>query len=93
MAFWRNLVGASVTGVFVGLRQRQQLRELDRRTILLTVLSGLMLAIHFASWLAGLRMTSVAVATALVNTSPAVIVAIDLGRGRKVSRPGSRWLG
>jgi drug/metabolite transporter (DMT)-like permease len=86
VAFWRNLVGAGVTGIFVAMRQRDELRQLDRRTILLTALSGLMLAIHFASWLAGLRMTSVAVATALVNTSPAVIVAIELARGRKVPR-------
>ncbi|MDB5074630.1 MAG: hypothetical protein JWO42_809 [Chloroflexi bacterium] len=49
------------------------LRALDRRTLGLIVLSGTLLAIHFASWTASLRYTSVASSVLFVTIHPAIV--------------------
>jgi drug/metabolite transporter (DMT)-like permease len=88
VAFWRNLVGALVSGAWVGLRQRPGLAALlaQRRLTTLSLLSGVLLAVHFGTWLIGLRLTSVTASTALVCTTPVWTVAFDLLRGVRVAR-------
>lgn len=44
------------------------------RTLLLCILSGVSLALHFYTWFVSLRLTSVASAAVLVNTHPVFIV-------------------
>lgn len=51
-------------------RHRQELRRLGRFDWLLALLSGLFLAIHFASWISSLEYTSVASSVVLVATMP-----------------------
>jgi drug/metabolite transporter (DMT)-like permease len=86
VAFWRNLVGAGVTGAWVAVREPRGPAALSGRTVGLAVVSGLLLAIHFASWFTGLRMTSVTAATALVDTVPVWTVGFDLLRRTPVPR-------
>jgi drug/metabolite transporter (DMT)-like permease len=80
VALWRNLVGALVTGGWVGLGERAALRALPRRAGWLAVLAGALLAIHFGTWLTGLRLTTVTASTALVCTTPVWTVCFDLAR-------------
>ena len=47
-----------------------ELRRLTRRDLLLTAVSGLFLAMHFATWISSLNYTSVANSVVLVNTNP-----------------------
>lgn len=47
---------------------RDELRKLDRKNLLLSILSGVFLAIHFAVWFESLRHTSVASSTTIVCT-------------------------
>jgi drug/metabolite transporter (DMT)-like permease len=51
-------------------RHGTALRRLDRRSIFLIVMSGVFLAIHFASWVSSLQYTSVLISVVMVTTSP-----------------------
>jgi drug/metabolite transporter (DMT)-like permease/ubiquinone/menaquinone biosynthesis C-methylase UbiE len=46
------------------------------KDILLCVISGIFLAIHFATWIESLRFTSIASATVLVNTHPIFVFTV-----------------
>jgi drug/metabolite transporter (DMT)-like permease len=55
----------------IGLsRSQQKLSHLTRREVLLMLLAGTCLAIHFALWITSLRYTSVATSVVLVTASP-----------------------
>lgn len=49
---------------------RAELRSLGSRQVLLVVLSGIFLALHFATWISSLEYTTVASSVVLVSTSP-----------------------
>lgn len=70
IAFWRNAMAGAVLAPFVLLRRRAELRALDGREWRYALLAGLMLALHFATWITSISYTSVASATALVATQP-----------------------
>jgi drug/metabolite transporter (DMT)-like permease len=67
LAFWRTGLGAGATAPFAW-RQHVQLGRRQRR---LVTVAGVLLAAHFASWIASLSYTSVASAVTLVSTQPA----------------------
>jgi drug/metabolite transporter (DMT)-like permease len=49
---------------------RTELRSLTRRELLLALLSGIFLAVHFATWISSLEYTTVASSVVLVSTGP-----------------------
>ena len=51
-------------------RHWQELKILTRKEILLALLSGFFLALHFATWISSLKYTSVASSVVLVTTTP-----------------------
>lgn len=51
-------------------RHGSELRKLHRNHVMLAVVSGLFLAIHFATWVKSFEYTSVLVGVVLVNTNP-----------------------
>lgn len=51
-------------------RYQLELRKLSRDDLLLGLLSGIFLAIHFATWISSLEYTSVASSVVLVSTGP-----------------------
>lgn len=51
-------------------RHRQELKLFTRREIILGAVSGLFLAIHFATWISSLEYTSVASSVLFVSTGP-----------------------
>ncbi len=51
-------------------RVRGELRGVSRRDLLLGLLSGFFLALHFAAWISSLDYTSIANSVVLVNTNP-----------------------
>jgi drug/metabolite transporter (DMT)-like permease len=82
IATWRLAVAAAVTGAFALVYRRRELAALEARARLLLAGAGLALAVHFATWIASLRLTSVASSVALVTTQPvwvALLVRIALG--------------
>jgi drug/metabolite transporter (DMT)-like permease len=63
------------------------LRTLDKRTLGLIGLSGALLAIHFATWTASLRYTSVASSVLFVTVHPALVaIAAFTLFGERISR-------
>ncbi|MCU1594709.1 MAG: protein of unknown function transrane [Frankiales bacterium] len=91
IAFWRNAMASVVLAPVVLVRRRQELKELSAREWRLAVLAGLLLALHFATWVPALSYTSVASATALVATQPVWSALIARSRGESV--PRQVWLG
>ena len=51
-------------------RHRQELRSLTRSDLLLGLVSGLFLAVHFATWISSLEFTTVASSVVFVSTGP-----------------------
>ena len=51
-------------------RHRQELRSLTRSDILLGLVSGLFLAVHFGTWISSLEFTTVASSVVFVSTGP-----------------------
>ncbi len=93
IAFWRNALGALAIGGYVATRpqRRAELAGLTRRELRLSGVAGIFLALHFATWIPSLRLTSVASSVALVCLQPAWVVLIARARGHAV--PGQAWLG
>lgn len=52
------------------IRHREELRRLSHREILPGILSGLFLAVHFATWISSLEFTTVASSVVFVSTGP-----------------------
>ncbi len=70
IAAWRlTLASLILTPVTLATR-REELRALSRQDWLLMAGSGVLLAIHFATWISSLAYTSVAASVVLVSTSP-----------------------
>jgi drug/metabolite transporter (DMT)-like permease len=91
IAFWRNAMSAGVLLPVALVRNRSELRGLTVRERRLALLAGLMLALHFATWIPALSHTSVASATALVATQPVWSALIGTVRGERIGR--QVWLG
>lgn len=91
IAFWRCLLGSGATGIWVALRERAGLRGLTRREVGLLLFAGLLLGLHFATWIPSLRYTSVAASTALVATQPVWAAVIARIRGTVI--PRGAWIG
>jgi drug/metabolite transporter (DMT)-like permease len=94
IAFWRNALAVGVLAPATALRGRDQLLDLvrrDRRTAAVVVCSGLVLAVHFATWIPSAKLTSVATATALVCTMPVWSAVIATFQGSRP--PLTTWIG
>lgn len=85
IAFWRNAAAAVVLTPFAARSARRGDR-LPKALVGRTMLAGALLALHFATWVQALKLTSVAAATALVTTQLLWVVLIDRLGGTKVSR-------
>lgn len=92
IAFWRMALAAACLGAFCGaarLRFWRAWRGVDWWT---GAAAALLLALHFACWIASLAYTTVAASVVLVSTQP-VFVAL-LGRAFLRERPSrNAWMG
>ncbi|MCP5025073.1 MAG: DMT family transporter [Actinomycetia bacterium] len=82
LSFWRTFGGA----ILLTPSARASGEKPARTTWVLLAASGLALAVHFTTWLASLRMTSVAASVTLVSTAPAFVAVYRRLRGIPVSR-------
>jgi drug/metabolite transporter (DMT)-like permease len=95
IACWRNIFAvAAIAPVAAGTR-RAELARLGTRpgrpVALASLFAGLALAVHFATWVPGVKLTGIAAATALVATQPVWQGLIALGQGRRL--PAAVWVG
>jgi drug/metabolite transporter (DMT)-like permease len=95
IAFWRNALALPVLALLVRLHRPGRRRggglALDRREWRLSIVAGLFLGAHFATWIPSLSFTSVASSVALVSTQPVWAALIARGRGEDV--PAGAWWG
>jgi drug/metabolite transporter (DMT)-like permease len=91
ISFWRCGLAAVATIPFAWASHRTHIRDLGSRERRLMLASGALLAAHFATWITGIRMTSVASATALVATQPVWAVIVARRAGVRTTR--AIWLG
>jgi drug/metabolite transporter (DMT)-like permease len=76
IAAWRLVSAAMVLLPYAWLTRRSEVQDLSRREVLLLLLSGVLLGLHFATWIASLGYTSVASSVVLVSMGP---VFVSLG--------------
>jgi drug/metabolite transporter (DMT)-like permease len=91
IAFWRNLLGTAALSPVVLVRCRREITHLSRSAWTWSLVSGGLLAGHFATWIPSINLTSVASSTALIATQPAWVALIARARGQVV--PRRAWLG
>jgi len=70
VAFYRMLVAATAIAAIVLLRGGRDLEGVDRAMAVRSVISGVFLAIHFATWITSLGYTSVANSVIIVTSQP-----------------------
>lgn len=91
IAFWRNALALVVIGPVALARRRGELARLTARERRWTLGSGMLLALHFATWIPSLRYTSVASATAIVCAQPVWVALLARAMGHDV--PRRAWWG
>lgn len=70
IAAWRLIIATIVLAPIAIIRYRSELLSLRRKELLLALLSGIFLALHFDAWITSLEYTSVASSVVLVSTTP-----------------------
>ncbi|MBX3081644.1 MAG: DMT family transporter [Anaerolineae bacterium] len=84
---WRLVVATLILTPIVLARHRQELRTLNRNQIGLAMLAGLLLTVHFASWITSLEYTSVLISVTLVTTNPLFVAVLSpLLLGEKITQ-------
>ena len=86
IGFWRNALGTIAVAPIAAPTIRRELTALGREGWTATAFAGVMLALHFGTWVSALKMTSVAAATAMVSMQVVFVVVIDLLRGQRTPR-------
>ena len=93
IALWRTTLAVPVMGVVVATRDRAELRRFDPLSRRRTVLAGLLLAGHFATWIPSLSFTSVASSVTLVCVQPVWVALVARRRGEHVAPAEWRGIG
>jgi drug/metabolite transporter (DMT)-like permease len=93
IAVWRlGLSLVAVAGFLVAGRGWRQWRNLTTKELAAALAAGVLLALHFWTWIASLNMTTVAASVVLVNTQP-VIVALLSAAVLHEAPARRQWLG
>ena len=61
----------------VYLKNRSEFKNLHKKALAMCITSGVFLALHFASWIQSIQMTTIANSTILVSCSPIFVAAIN----------------
>src|SRR3989337_4245341 len=75
LTFFRLLIAAILMILFA--LSKRELRLLERQDLLLVTVSGILLSLHFATFILAVKETTVANATFLVNTSPVMLAVLS----------------
>jgi drug/metabolite transporter (DMT)-like permease len=78
IAAYRMLFAAMMLLPFAVIHREAQFKLLDRKTVSWLLVIGMILALHFATWITSLGMTSVASSTILVTAHPLLVGAVSI---------------
>jgi drug/metabolite transporter (DMT)-like permease len=70
VAFYRMTIASLAICVIVLIRNRIDLTGIDRQALTRSVVAGVLLAVHFGTWISSLSYTSVANSVLIVTTQP-----------------------
>jgi drug/metabolite transporter (DMT)-like permease len=73
---WRLVLATLVLTPLILLRHRHKVTQWRGEQITLGVVAGVMLALHFASWITSLEYTSVLISVVLVTTNPLFVALL-----------------
>ncbi|MCW4037257.1 MAG: DMT family transporter [Candidatus Bathyarchaeota archaeon] len=76
-AFWRVFLASLILGLTKLLRRRETGLQLDQRLFMYSIVSGILLAVHFLLWMESLFLIPIAVSTTVVVTYPLFSLLID----------------
>ena len=76
LAVWRTVFAVLILAPFALIRARTEIRSLGRRDLVLILVAGVLLGIHFVTWIESLYHTTVASASVLVTTSPIFLAVL-----------------
>jgi drug/metabolite transporter (DMT)-like permease len=92
IAAYRLTIATIFLVPFVMKNNREELRSIKGRDNILILLSGLFLALHFATWISSLRFTSIASSVVIVTTTPLWVALFSpLFLGEKIK--SNVWIG
>lgn len=93
VAAWRLTLASLLLAPFALTLRRRELAALTRREWALAIGAGLLLAIHFASWIISLALTTVAASVVLVTTNPLFVGVIShFALKERLTRPVAQGL-
>lgn len=93
IAAWRLLFSLLIIAVpLVTTGAWRQWRTLDRASLGLAALGGVLLAFHFWSWNASVELTTIAASVVLVNMQPLIVGTLSVVWLREPPSPG-QWAG
>ena len=75
IAMYRQVLAAAVVLPLALVLRREEIRTLSRRQLGMAAGSGALLALHFATWIPSVKMTTVAASVVLVTASPIFVAA------------------
>jgi drug/metabolite transporter (DMT)-like permease len=78
IAGYRMLFASLILAPFAFRERRNAAEKLPSRTALLVIITGVVLAVHFFTFVSSLRYTSVAASTLLVNCHPLIVGAASV---------------
>ncbi len=77
IASYRQLFAALILSPIAWRRYRREICSISRRNLLLMIAAGILLALHFATWISSFQYTTVASSTVLVSSQPIFAVALS----------------
>lgn len=77
VAAWRLTLSTAII-LPLTLRNRASLRQLNSRDVMLALVAGLFLAVHFWAWIASLEYTTVASSVVLVSMQPMFVAGLSI---------------
>ena len=77
IASYRLIIASFIIFPFTFKKAREEMKDLNSRSIGLIIISGFLLALHFASWIISLEFTNVISSVVLVTTTPIWVTAIS----------------
>ena len=77
IAAYRMLFASMMLFFPVFMHSRSEFKILRKNNYIMCIISGVFLALHFASWIQSIQMTTIANSTILVSCSPIFVAAIN----------------
>lgn len=73
ISFYRMLFTVFLLIIPVAMKEKEVIKNITKKDFILCIISGVFLALHFASWIASINMTTISNSTILVSCSPVFV--------------------